>query len=154
MSRTLAPKSDATSAGRAIFRSVKAPGGFIDQKKATQTQLYDELDQHIAPDAHVDVGTTLRTLQDLTRSIPGAASTSSVLQTPRLQAIARSFLEDVGDGTSLPYDAVRKLRSMVGKELESPDLAPDVKIGQWKALYGALTEDVKGAATAAGPKAA
>jgi len=154
MSRNLAPKSDATSAGRAIFRSVKAPGGFIDKKKATQARLYGELDQHIAPDAYVDVGNTLRTLQDLTRSIPGAASTSSVLQTPRLQAIARSFVEDVGNGTTLPYDAVRKLRSMVGKELESPDLAPDVKIGQWKALYGSLTEDMKGAATAAGPKAA
>lgn len=46
-----------------------------------------------------------------------------------------------------------KLRSKVGREIESGLLMQDVPRSQWKALYSGLSEDVRAAAAAAGPAA-
>lgn len=54
---------------------------------------------------------------------------------------------------TMPYEAVRKLRSSVGSELSNASLAPDVPTAQWKQLYAGLSRDMQGAATQAGPAA-
>lgn len=54
---------------------------------------------------------------------------------------------------SLPYAAVSKLRTEVGNELNGNMLTSDVPRSQWKQLYGSLSDDIGGAAAAAGPKA-
>lgn len=53
----------------------------------------------------------------------------------------------------LPYEAVKKLRTLVGNELENTSLVSDVPRSKWKALYAALSSDLEGAAKAAGPDA-
>lgn len=53
----------------------------------------------------------------------------------------------------LPYQAIAKLRSQVGKELDSNMLMSDVPRSQWKQLYGSLSEDIGGAAANQGPGA-
>jgi hypothetical protein len=53
----------------------------------------------------------------------------------------------------LPYEAVKKLRTLVGNEMTDNSLMSDVPRSKWKALYGALSADVEGAAKAAGPAA-
>ncbi len=53
----------------------------------------------------------------------------------------------------LPYQAIKELRTKIGQELESPDLISDIKTAQYKQLYGALSEDMKAAATAQSPEA-
>lgn len=53
----------------------------------------------------------------------------------------------------LPYGAVKGLRTRVGDELSGASLAPDVPTAQWKQLYAGLSNDMRGAATAAGPQA-
>ncbi|WP_175907927.1 lytic transglycosylase domain-containing protein [Burkholderia seminalis] len=50
----------------------------------------------------------------------------------------------------LPYEAVKKLRTLVGNELESTSLVSDVPRSKWKALYAALSNDLEGAAKATG----
>jgi hypothetical protein len=53
----------------------------------------------------------------------------------------------------LPFEAVKKLRTLVGNEIADSGLASDVPRSKWKALYAALSEDMKTAADDAGPDA-
>lgn len=53
---------------------------------------------------------------------------------------------------TLPYSAVKQLRTEVGTELNNNSLTADVPLGQWKGLYAGLSEDMRGAANAAGPE--
>lgn len=48
---------------------------------------------------------------------------------------------------SLPYEALQKLRTLVGNEIENVSLVSDVPRSKWKALYGALSRDMEAAAT-------
>ena len=56
-------------------------------------------------------------------------------------------------GGRLPYEAVRKLRTLVGEEIDNATIMSDVPLSKWKALYGALSEDMRAAAVEAGPEA-
>lgn len=98
-------------------------------------------------------GTTSRTIQIPNTEDPGPRGV--VYQTGN--ALAGS----PGEGTwkppanpTLPYGSVAKLRSQVGDELSNQSLVPDAPTAQWKRLYGGLSEDMRGAAAAAGPDAA
>lgn len=63
-----------------------------------------------------------------------------------------ALANDMIDG-KLPFEAVKKLRTLVGRELSEHNLASDVPRSKWKALYAALSKDMEGAAAAAGPEA-
>ena len=54
---------------------------------------------------------------------------------------------------TLPFEAVKKTRTLVGNEIADNSLLSDVPRSKWNPLYGALSEDMQGAALAAGPQA-
>lgn len=54
----------------------------------------------------------------------------------------------------LPFQAVRKTRTLVGNEIADTNLTSSVPRSKWSPLYGALADDMQAAADAAGPKAA
>ncbi|MCU1169296.1 hypothetical protein [Stenotrophomonas maltophilia] len=56
------------------------------------------------------------------------------------------YLTSQVDG-KLPYEALRKLRTLVGGELENTSLVSDVPRSKWKAVYAALSRDMEAAAT-------
>lgn len=66
--------------------------------------------------------------------------------------VARSTAEGMVDGR-LPYQALAKLRTLVGQELDDAGLASSVPRNKWKTLYGALSQDLETAARQAGPAA-
>lgn len=47
----------------------------------------------------------------------------------------------------LPYEALTKLRTLVGNEIDNYSLMDNVPRSKWKALYGALSRDMESAAT-------
>lgn len=59
--------------------------------------------------------------------------------------IAKSVTEMADN--KLPYQALTKLRTLVGREIDNYSLADSVPRDKWKALYGALTRDMEAAAT-------
>lgn len=75
--------------------------------------------------------------------VPSAADIDAQIQ-GQLQAMV--------DGR-LPYEAVRKTRTMVGNEINNANFASDVPTGDWRRLYGGLTGDMRTAAADAGPTA-
>ena len=63
-----------------------------------------------------------------------------------------AVLNGLIDG-KLPYEALKKLRTLVGNEISDSTIASDVPRSKWKPLYAALSKDMAAAAQQAGPKA-
>lgn len=63
-----------------------------------------------------------------------------------IESQVEQFLKAQVDG-KLPYEAVTKLRTLVGQELEGSTLMSDVPRSKWKSVYAALTRDMEAAAT-------
>jgi hypothetical protein len=54
---------------------------------------------------------------------------------------------------TLPFEAVKKTRTLVGNEIADNSLVSGVPRSKWNPLYGALSEDMSAAAQASGPQA-
>lgn len=159
LSDELAPDASAVNAGEAISRGVRS---FKDGFKTIQTKLYDDLDQHIPTTTPISVTKTQEALKALNADIPGAPNLSEWFKNSKIKGIDKALQADLeaaakaaadgADGT-LPYVAIKKLRTLVGNEIADNSLMSDVPRSKWKALYGALSEDLGTAVKTAGPKA-
>lgn len=168
LSDNLAPNASAWSAGEAITKGVKA---FKDGMKTTQNQLYGKLDEFVPAQTPVNVNRTKDALAALNEGIEGAPNLSQMFRNAKIGGIEKAFLKDLdefangritpgmrgmgvtAESGQLPYQAVQKLRTLVGKEISEGGLASDVPRSKWKALYASLSDDLGSAAEAAGPKA-
>lgn len=147
----LAGKTSAEQTGRRISSAVTGSGGFVERFRAQQKALYDELDRNLPDTTPVSVANTQAALAQLTRITPGAARTSASLVNPRISRIAQDLAADAAGGT-VPYSAVKELRTAIGREIDS-GIVSDVPAAQWKQLYAGLSQDMRAAAQQAGPKA-
>lgn len=159
---SLAPKATAEQAGRAIQRGISGEGGFTEQFRSTQGQLYDKLDDFIPKDQRVNVSRTRDALSKINQEIDGAPELSRFFKNSKIGEIRAALEADVtgardpltlAPGDRLPYEALKKVRTLVGQELENASLVDSVPRSKWKALYGALSSDLEAAAKEAGPKA-
>jgi hypothetical protein len=66
--------------------------------------------------------------------------------------VRAATIQGLIDG-KLPWEALQKLRTLVGQEIEDTSLASSVPRSKWKALYAALSRDMEGAAAQVGPDA-
>jgi hypothetical protein len=122
----LAKKTSGEQAGRQIQREVSGEGGFIDQFKAKQGALYDELDKFIPANTSVSVSKTRQALDDLNQSIKGAENVSKFFQNSKIKGIQEALEGDAGKSGQLPYEALKKLRTLVGREMTDAGIASDV----------------------------
>lgn len=158
-------------------------GEFKDAFKARQAQLYDRVEQTVGSQFPTKVDTTRATLERLNADIPGAPQLSRFFKNSRIQALEEAVRQDVaGDpprpavvstvvgadgrplvlspaepgnqGTGrLPFEAIKKTRTLVGNELADSSLLSDVPRSKWSPLYAALSDDMRAAAQNAGPAA-
>ncbi|MFD1558363.1 transglycosylase SLT domain-containing protein [Paraburkholderia silviterrae] len=160
----LSPNATPSVAGRTIEKGLSGPGGFVDRFKQGQTALYNKLDQFIKPNTAVKVDRTKQALAAMNQDIPGAENLSRFFKNSKIQDIERALKDDTGSTQSagmtvkqadrLPYEALKKLRTLVGDEISNNSLASDVPRSKWKALYAALSSDLDDAAKATGNPAA
>jgi len=164
-------------AGRAIQSGID---DFSDMFKANQGLLYDALDKYIPSQTPVNVANTKSTLASLNADIPGAPELSKQFRNARIASIESAINSDTagtppsvmvprrgmyygnqspvplppGSSTDLlPFEAVKKTRTLVGNEMADGSLVSGVSNNKWSPLYGALSEDLRGAAGQAGPQA-
>lgn len=78
----------------------------------------------------------------------GGLMNAPVEQPPRLVTVP-----EYPSRNTLPFEAVKKTRTLVGNEIADNSLLANVPLSKWKPLYGALSEDMGNAARAAGPEA-
>ena len=150
----VAPKIGADVAGGAIKGGIVGSGGFVERFKTTSTQLYNDVDRYLPPDLRVTPQATATKLEELTTPIQGAEKVSGGLQNAKVARIREDLTADLAANKgALPYQALKKLRTKVGSMLESSELLTDIPKAEIKQLYGALTDDMRAAATQAGPQA-
>lgn len=151
----LSPAQGAERGGKAIISGITGPSGFMSRFKAESGRLYDEVGKMLPPDAKVQASATQQVLTELTTPIQGAANTSGVLMNPKLAGIAKAFGDDLAaNGGTLPYEAIKRLRSQIGELIGDSALSPDTPTRQLRRVYGALSDDLNAAAVATGdPKA-
>lgn len=168
LSRELAPDATGWGAGEAITKGVNA---FKESVKTTQKHLYGKLDELIPANTPVSVNRTQEALKSLNEGIDGAPNISQFFRNAKIGNIERAMLKDVEGATlanvapgmsstgvtpaagQLPYQAIQKLRTLVGQEISENSLTSDVPRSKWRALYAALSDDLGTAAEAAGPQA-
>jgi hypothetical protein len=149
----LAQGATSAQTGKKISDSVQ---GFKEGFKKLQTTLYERLDEHVPKGTPVDVTKTKEALGALNADIPGAPNLSKWFKNEKIQGIDAALAKDLelAETTGkLPYEAIKKLRTLVGGELADSSLLADVPKSKWKALYAALSDDLGTAAKAAGKDA-
>lgn len=142
-------------AGRAIEEGVTGPGGFMDRFHDTSKELFDKVDEYVPQDAIASVNHTEHVLASISKPTPGAETVSRLLVNPKITEIRAALSKDIeqSDQGGLPYYALKELRSRVGEMIGSPQLTSEIPRRQLKALYGAITEDMKSTVEVYGGKA-
>jgi hypothetical protein len=84
---------------------------------------------------------------------PNIKASNEMVKPAFRPADLQDMFEKAG-GDNLPYEAVKKIRTLVGEQLEGSGLASDVPRSKWKSLYAALSKDLDSAAIATGDPAA
>ncbi|MGB3423827.1 MAG: glucosaminidase domain-containing protein [Castellaniella sp.] len=172
VARGLSPAAGAVDAGESVARGLQ---GFKDGFRGLQRQLYSALDDFLPGDAPIRVARTQEALKGLTADIDGAESVSRLFKNAKIGGLSGALSDDLERSAraqipaggslfnppkpdllqaTLPYESIKKLRSLVGEQLADQSFLADVPRSKWKALYAALSDDLGDAATAAGPQAA
>jgi len=140
-----------TAAGEAINKGAAAARQTM---KQAEQAAYSKVDSLVDPSTPVDVSGTLAKLDELATPTAGAEATTGSLIPPRISQLRDNLAADMangGGGTTLPYSAVRQLRTAVGREVNP--LSTDPANGSFKQLYGTLTDDMNAGAAAVSPEA-
>lgn len=140
----------ALPAGQQIQAGIR---DFKDAFKGKQTALYDRLDQSVPGQTPTRAANTSEVLARLNADIPGAPGLSALFKTPRVQAIEEALRADLSPAGTLPYQAIKQTRTLVGNELADGSLLPDVPRSAWRPVYAGLSRDLEAAASNAGPAA-
>lgn len=158
---------DATAAGNAAQAGAKS---FMESTQQTAKKLYNAIP--IAADRDAVLTNSKQALADLTAGMKSNPELSSVISDPRMQRIASAIqgkivqvptgvldsagnpiMRDVQQGGALSWQDLKDFRSYIGEKAGAPALQSDTPQANLKALYGALSEDMKATAQAEGPKA-
>lgn len=152
---TVSPTYGNIEAGNAIVRGIDA---FKDAKQGVANNLYGAIDSGIPWYAQFPMDATAAKLKQLTTPIVGAPGISDYLGIGKgnVGSMKNAVQNDLmanryGDAQSgVPFPGIKGLRSDVGESIPGQILTKDKQLGQYKSLYGALSEDLKGAAASAG----
>jgi len=141
-------------AGAGIQRGVEDV--FLPRARAIEGGLYNNLDTVIPKVKPVKAANTYSALEQLSRPIEGAPALSrnQLIMSQEIGQLRNDLEADLLNAQGdIPFSALKGLRSKIGEKLSSVQLMSNVTQGQYKKIYGALSEDLRVAAEEAGPKA-
>jgi len=155
-----APTRGVREAGTAIQSGLQ---GFKKYWKDKQEILWDQkLGAVIPPDQPTSIVNTRATLGLLNQDIPRAPALSRFFKNGKLQSMEEALASDTQAAPmllrnvpkdDLPFEAVKKLRTLVGGEIADNNLLSDIPRSKWNPLYGALSDDIRATAANVGPQA-
>jgi hypothetical protein len=133
-------------AGRVIQRGIRGEGGFVDRFMNRSQGLWRNFDSLIDDAAPVNAGNTVRVLDDMVND----SQFGPILNNPLVARIRGAFDES---GGQIDYRSFRDLRTAIGERIGDNSLVSDIPRAQLRRLYGALSDDLTGVASASGDDA-
>lgn len=133
----------AERAGGAVVAGAE---GAIDNFRQTQKSLYTKVDALVPPATPIGVSRFAAKLQQMGAQIPGAEELSKHVTSPKVSAMHQDLQATLSsnNAASIPYSAASALRSRIGEMFEGGTLPEGITSTQAKAVYRALTEDIRG----------
>tara|TARA_R100001126_G_scaffold101698_1_gene83104 strand:+ start:1295 stop:3088 length:1794 start_codon:yes stop_codon:yes gene_type:complete len=126
---------------------------FIKDFQDKADDLFGAVDTKIGKNTFVTAPSAIGVLQDLTKYSEKYSNVARFLNTSKFQKLLKD-LEVDGALNALPYEALKDLRSGIGRSMGKLDgpmsSLPDAEL---KRLYASLSQDMRAAATAAGDDA-
>lgn len=120
----------------------------------TQEKAYDAAFDLIGAEARVAVPSVAALRELMEGELSAAPASLAKALKPAISQL-KAIEADATQG-GIPFDALRQVRTMIGRDIDSPLLAGSSgsQNEAMKRIYGALTEDMSAAAKSAGPDAA
>lgn len=159
-------------AGGAVQSALK--DGFRGRVNATSRALNDKVSENVGPGFYTFPQNALDTARSMSAVNPAAPATSAALRNGRIAGIADDLARDVmgtpipgnhlvnsptrykrADGEILdtppgiPFSTLKNLRTSIGEEAGSSAIIGTPEGAQFKRLYGAMSQDMRQAASAA-----
>lgn len=143
-------------AGNAIQADIK--GAFKDRINDTYGTLNDRFAGAVPHDKQFPIDGTLGALNATTAVNPLAPSTTAGFVQPRIAKLRDNILRDTTEtvrgldyqtrtrNTGLPLNAIKEIRTDIGKEAASRAIFGTPEQADFKQLYGGLSQDMKSAA--------
>lgn len=154
--RRLSDDPTAAGAGASIESGV---GAYTNRVRGVRSALYDRVDQFVPPETPVPLTRTQAVLAKLTTPTLGAEATTSGMINPILKQRADDLAADIAAAQAagrdgLPYEAVKELRTKIGKEaFPGFSLTTDKPTAELREVWSALKSDMDELARQAGPEA-
>jgi hypothetical protein len=149
----LAPNATKMEVGQKIAEDMAVKRG---QNSTDQNALYQRFFDLLPAgrNTRIDVPNFRAALDELTRLEPGAPALSGGNVHPAIAKLRDDFLKDSGGGPlPLPYDTIRAIKTRLSEALNFDAATKPVNGQQVSRLTGAMSEDLKAAASSASPEA-
>jgi len=133
----------------------KGIGLFEKSIRAKESNLYNNLDKFVPKSTPIEANNLYSELSRITSPIPGAPALSQtkMIARPTLQDFLSNLEKDmVASGGKLPFEAIKRIRSDIGKKLTKIEIGSDVERAEYKDLYGAISNDIRDAVAKQDPK--
>lgn len=148
----LGPSATQAEAGQALQTS--ASDWLNNTFKPTADAKWTAFRQQVPPTTQIPVGQFQSALNGVTQNFGGADNLAKALQPGLAAKLQEALKQDISPNGTLSWQAVQSTRSALGELLSSGQPIADASQAAIKRLYGALSDDMRNGANAAGPQAA
>lgn len=145
ISDDLSTKEGAEAAGLEIKKGIQGKGGFLDRFRSTSSVLWNKADSLIDESKPVSLTNTKSILDEIVRG----DKVGAILDNPKLVQL-KAVVDETAD---IDYATLKSLRSSIGQKIGNNELVSDIPRAELKRVYGALTQDIKAAASESSPEA-
>lgn len=145
ISDDLSTKEGAEAAGLEIKKGIQGKGGFLDRFRSTSSVLWNKSDSLIDESRPVSLTNTKSILDEIVRG----DKVGAILDNPKLVQL-KAVVDEAAD---IDYVTLKSLRSSIGQKIGNNELVSDIPRAELKRVYGALTQDIKAAASESSPEA-
>lgn len=139
----LSPVKEPVVAGGMAAKSYEKV--FVPNARKIQADLYNKADQ-LFPQNRVTVSNTENMLNEFAKRFEQSPELKNIFENKKIMAIRDAIRNSKNEEGMIPFQTLRDLRTEIGDQLSNIKPVSDtITQGQYKGLWGAVTEDIKNA---------
>jgi hypothetical protein len=163
---SLAEVADPRIAGMRIEQGIGGKEGFMSRFRQSQNELYSAERALIPDNTRAPVSNLQSLFSTINAGTNEASELTKIIKGNSIPNLERALTADLGGKpsapslvlgpsgqpymvpgvepkTTLPLGELRRIRTLVGENIQNPNLTSDVSTSTWNRIYGALSDDIK-----------